>query len=165
VLDNYLPSLTGAELKILLVIIRQTNGWVNRSNTGRKQRDRISHRQFICKTGLCSRIISQTLQKLTEKGLICVSNGDRELLHSSAARKGNPHLFFSLRLSHFSTSTTVKSVDSPPQKGAMYKTNYTKLNKTKLRERFNEVKSVSEVIANMAMLKKTLDTEDCVMDS
>lgn len=137
-IDYYLPTLSNAELKILLVIIRQTHGWIDRNTGKRKLQDRISHNQFIQRTGLSSRIISLSLQKLITKGFICAINGYGEPASTPASRKGNPHLFFSLRLSHFSALTTAKSLHSPSQKVDMYKTNYTKLNKTKLRESIPE---------------------------
>ena len=50
--DLHLPSLTESELKILLIIIRQTYGWIDRYTGKRKLQDRISHSQFITKSGL-----------------------------------------------------------------------------------------------------------------
>jgi hypothetical protein len=57
VLDQYLRTLNASELKILLVIIRHSNGWIDKRTGKRKTRDRISHSQFKGKTGLCSKII------------------------------------------------------------------------------------------------------------
>ena len=45
--DKHLPNISHAELKILLIIIRQTYGWIAPQTKQRKLRDRISHGQFI----------------------------------------------------------------------------------------------------------------------
>jgi hypothetical protein len=42
ILDHYLSSLTAAELKVLLVIVRQTVGWADKCTGKRKIRDRFS---------------------------------------------------------------------------------------------------------------------------
>lgn len=125
--DNYLPSLTGAELKILLVIIRQTYGWVNKCKNGRKKLDRISHSQFKDKTGLCSKIISKATQGLVLKGLIIVSDKAGNQLPNTSDRKGNPRLFYSFQPSYFIPPTMVQSSLGLVYKSIIDKTNYTKL--------------------------------------
>ena len=47
IFDSFLPVLTLAELKVYLIIVRQTNGWVNKATGTRKQSDRISRSQFM----------------------------------------------------------------------------------------------------------------------
>ena len=126
-LDTYLPSLTGAELKILLVIIRQTNGWVDFRTGRRKTRDRISHSQFKEKTGLCSKIISKAIQSLVLKGLITVTDKAGNQLPNASDRKGNPKLFYSFQPSYFIPPTMVQSSLGLVYKSVIDKTNYTKL--------------------------------------
>jgi replication protein O len=150
ILDQYLRTLNRGELKILLVIIRQTYGWIDKRTGHRKTKDRISHSQFKDKTGLCSRIISKALENLVSRGLIIISDQKGNILHRTQERKGNPRLYFSLRLAHFVSPTMVQSSNSPCYKSAMYKTKYAKPNETKLRGRGNGVVSVGEVIAKMA---------------
>src|SRR5690349_13740043 len=91
--DTHLPLLTESELKLILVIIRQTNGWVDKRTGLRKTRDRISHGQFIKKTGLCRRIISKTLQSLIEKNLIQVTCQYGNTLDQPEDRKGVSRMF------------------------------------------------------------------------
>lgn len=74
VVDRYFPILTGAEITILIVIIRQTHGWVDKRTGKRKTRDWISHSQFMKKTGLSRRAISTTVQSLVSKGLITITD-------------------------------------------------------------------------------------------
>ena len=122
ILDHYLPNLSLGELKILLVIIRKTNGWIDKCTGKRKGRDRISHSQFKVKAGLCSRVVSKALQSLILKGLIIASDQTCNLVQTSQERKGNPRLYYSLRLTHFVPPTIVQKSHSPPHKSAMDKT-------------------------------------------
>ena len=126
-LDNYLPSLTGAELKILLVIIRQNYGWMDSRTGKRKTRDRISHSQFKEKTGLCSKIISKAIQSLVLKGLISVTDKSGNQLTNTLDRKGHPKLFHSFQPSYFIPPTMVQNSLGLVYKSVIDKTNYTKL--------------------------------------
>lgn len=128
--DQYLPKLTESELKLLLVVIRQTYGWIDKRTGGRKTRDRISHGQFIQKTGLSRRVISKALKSLADIGLIKITCHSGSLLHNTEDRRGKTSIFYSLnmctqqqRLVHLTTQTCAES--------AYNKTNYTKINKTK----------------------------------
>lgn len=149
VFDKYLPILTESELKILLVIIRQTYGWVDKRTQKRKVRDRISYNQFIQKTGLSRRVISKSVQRLTDKGLINTTCQNGKLLPCVADRRGRLSIFYSLnigtqqpQLVHLTTRTCAEYAHN--------KSNYTKINKTKLREfdgfGANTVKHVAEIL-------------------
>ena len=144
VLDQYLRILSAAELKILLVILRQTNGWLDCRTGRRKTRDRISFTQFIEKTGYSRRMLSKAIQSLVSKGVITVTSATKQILNSATSRKGK-NLYYTFQPVHFSTSTSALSQHQPVHQSAHNKTNYTKLTKTK-----GEVQSVGEVIANMA---------------
>ena len=98
VFDILLPKLTMAELKLLLIIIRQTNGWLHNKTKRRKTRDRISHNQFIQKSGLSRRIVIATIQKLIDKELIIVTDDERTPLRSPTERKGKRRLYYQLTL-------------------------------------------------------------------
>ncbi|MBK8875669.1 MAG: replication protein [Bacteroidetes bacterium] len=79
--DLLLKDLKASELKILLVIIRQTLGWVDKKEIGgRKSRDWISTSQLERKTGLSRRAISSGLASLIEMGLIRLLQNDQDLL-------------------------------------------------------------------------------------
>lgn len=95
VFDTYLPFLSGAEFKLLLIIIRQTNGWIDKRTGYRKTRDRISHSQFMKKTGLSRRVISKALQHLVTAGLVVVTDNQGRFLNQAEHRKGLSHLFYS----------------------------------------------------------------------
>lgn len=127
VLDQYLRTLNASELKILLVIIRQTNGWIDTRTGKRKTRDRISHSQFKEKTGLCSKIISKAIQSLVLKGLISVTDQVGNVLNTTLERKGKLRLFYSFQPSYIIPPTMVQNSLGLVYKSIIDKTNYTKL--------------------------------------
>ena len=147
--DIHLPYLTEGELKILLIIIRQTNGWIDKFTGQRKTRDRITQSQFRIKTGLSPRIISKTLKMLSEKDLIAITDQNNKSLKKSLDRKGKSILYYAIHPMHFTTSTSVQSDIRPVHKSAYNKRNYTKENKTKetrLPIRQNITGSIEEII-------------------
>ena len=62
-IDRYLADLSGAELKVLLAILRRTVGW-------RKESDKISVRQLEAMTGLARHSVLAGIRGLLERGLI-----------------------------------------------------------------------------------------------
>ncbi|KAA3621014.1 MAG: hypothetical protein DWQ02_28440 [Bacteroidetes bacterium] len=130
VFDQYLPSLKESELKILLIIIRQTYGWLNPRTGYRKRRDRITLSQFVQKTGLSRRIVSNALQSLIQKNLISITDYQGNPLLNSDSRKGKSYIFFAFKPVQIPTPTSAKSVHEPVQNCAYNKRN---INKTKYR--------------------------------
>jgi len=96
--DKLLRELNNSELKILLVIIRQTYGWIDIKTEMRKERDRITHSQFILKTGLSRRIISLTIKSLSLKNLIEITDSTGNSLNNGSDRKGQYRIYYSSRL-------------------------------------------------------------------
>lgn len=97
VFDKLLTNLTFSEFKVLMVIIRQTYGWIDQRTRRRKTRDRISHSQFIQKTGLSRRMVSKALQSLVSKGLIAVTDRTGNFLHQPEKRKGVSWMYYSFQ--------------------------------------------------------------------
>lgn len=95
VFDRILTTLTFSEFKVLMIIIRQTYGWIDKRTRKRKTRDRISHGQFIKKTGLSRRMVSKTLQSLVSKDLITITDRNDNLLHQPEKRKGVSWMYYS----------------------------------------------------------------------
>lgn len=144
IFDKHLSLLTLAELKILLVIIRQTLGWVNKKTGNRKTRDRISHAFFISKTRLSRKILSKTIQSLYDKGLIIISDYQKNILDSSEKRKGKTYLYYAIveTLSgQLNDSTYAKKAIEPVHKRYYNKRNYKKENQIK-----ETAQSISEII-------------------
>ncbi len=94
--DKHLPNLTLAELKLLLVILRQTIGWKEKKTGRRKTRDRITHQFFMKKTGLSRKVISKTIQALVVKEYISITDFKGELLDAPHKRKGKSYLYYAL---------------------------------------------------------------------
>ena len=102
--DSLLPHLSIAEVKVLMIIIRQTIGWKDeKSKNGRKCRDWISSSQLQNKTGCSRRAISTGLKNLVQKGLIVVSGFDNTELLNPEERKGKSRLYFQLKSTCFET--------------------------------------------------------------
>lgn len=132
IFDIHLPNLTEAELKTLLIIIRQTFGWRDRYTGERKTRDRISHAQFCVKTGLSKRIVSKTIQTLVVKDLIRITDYRGDELKQAFERKGKTHLYYGIAEPvHQTTPTSAPLQPEPVHKGVYNKTNYTKGIRTK----------------------------------
>jgi len=96
--DVHLKDLSYAELKILLVIIRQTYGWKDKRTGTYKRWDWISQQFFVRKTGLSGRAVSTAISKLISKQLILVKNGKDRLLFHKIERQRESKLYFSCTL-------------------------------------------------------------------
>lgn len=93
--DVYLKELKVAELKVLLVIIRQTLGWsVKRVAKRRKEKDWISNSQLRSKTGSSRRAISAATEVLVRKQLIDVLDYSGNYLLEPWQRKGKMRLYY-----------------------------------------------------------------------
>lgn len=104
VFDLYLKDLNLAELKVLLVIIRQTLGWKDKqTKSERKEYDWISGSQLALKTGASKRAINTAIRILVEKNLIDVLDAFGNLLDSPEKRKGKQKLFFRLATANFAS--------------------------------------------------------------
>lgn len=96
--DVHLPSLGEAELKVLLVIIRHTNGWVNRKTGRRRTYAWITYKRFMNCSGLSRRVMTSTVKSLLAKGLITISTRENIPLDEPRKRNGRTRLYYSLRL-------------------------------------------------------------------
>lgn len=95
--DIYLKELKLAELKVLLIIIRQTLGWADkRGRSGRKEIDWISGRQLCQKTGCSKRSITSATDVLVRKNLITIFDESNNILNTPEKRQGKTKLFYRL---------------------------------------------------------------------
>lgn len=139
ILDQLLPHLSMAELKVLLVIIRQTKGW-------RKKRDWITQSQFIQKTGLSRQTISQTLAILQHHKLISITDRVGVELQTPESRKGKSRLYYTLcDLQHVGLLTLRCKVShtTPVGLSVQDKRNSTKESSTK------GIKSIGEILKGL----------------
>lgn len=155
--DKYLKELNNSELKILLIISRQTHGWIDKKTNKRKEKDRITYSQFISKTGLSRRIISASINSLIEKKLILVSDSSGNILNKPNQRKGKTHIYYSSLLEHMqnlhistcanNSKNMCKKRHQHVQNMVYNKRNYNKTKETKeTKERENNFKHIKEII-------------------
>lgn len=87
IVDELLPHLGDAEFKVLIVVVRQTIGWIEDAETGRrKDRDWISTHQMAVRTGMGERSINRAVQSLVDQHLIETWTEDGRQLTSSKDR-------------------------------------------------------------------------------
>ena len=111
IFDMYLKQLGYAELKVILIIIRQTYGWVDRKTSTHKQRDWISRAFFVKKTGLSKRAVSKAIAQLVDMNLIVVTSCDGTFLMTPEHRKRTNRLYFSCNVpSQTSYQNSIKAV-------------------------------------------------------
>ena len=91
---EYIPTLSEAELKLYLIILRQTLGWQTGHNKARKVYDWISASQFQKKTGLSRRAIGTAISSLTYRNLILIADEHGTVLHTPQLRKGKTRLYY-----------------------------------------------------------------------
>lgn len=94
VIDAILPTLKDTELRVLLVVLRQTWGW--RGPEGKpKERDWLSHRQLKERTGRASEAVSAAVDALVRRGLVCVENEQgAELVTAAERRRVQARLYY-----------------------------------------------------------------------
>lgn len=93
ILDRYLKQLSEKELKVLLVVVRQTIGWVNRHGL-RKERDWISQRYFTNKTGLSGKSVSLAIDMLAQRNFIVPSTSGGKALKTRQSRRGQKRIYY-----------------------------------------------------------------------
>lgn len=134
IFDAWLPRLKDVELRVLLIIIRQTLGWIEDYETGRrKEKDWISRGQLMHKTGRGHTSVSIAIEKLVNGGIIEAYDAGGRLLESPKARSGNKVLYRlnlnPLQKSLFPVDKPVRKVDrwvEPVQNSAGRKVDTTK---------------------------------------
>ncbi len=94
--DKYLCQLKPSETVVLLVIMRQTLGWIDRDG-GRKKRDWITNTQFQYRTSLSDKTISSAIDKLVKRHLIKVTDFYGNVLETSSQRRGKLRIFYELQ--------------------------------------------------------------------
>ena len=98
-LDLTLPELRDTELRVLLVIVRQTLGWQDDTNPGRrKERDWLTQSQLMHRTGRASEAVARAIDGLVRRGLIDVlDRSGTPLLLAVERRRHLGRLYYRLR--------------------------------------------------------------------
>lgn len=147
IFDHHLNQLSHSELKILLFIIRQTYGWKLKDGK-RKTRDRISHSQFVSKTGISRRNLSPIIQSLILKQFITVTDWKGNLLHTPKARKGKAGIYYAPCASTYAVGSkrVCNRKQKPVQLGQHNKTNLSKLKEGDYPKRKTDWERISEIL-------------------
>ncbi len=134
-LDQFLSELHGAEIKVLLVIIRKTLGWQDRRSVhGRKEKDWIASSQFTECSGCSRRAISSAIDVLTKKNLIRIYDKFGNVLQGGDSRKGKQQLFYGLAPTLFSSGDNLGITNgNTVQNGITYAKNAVGISKNVIR--------------------------------
>ena len=162
IINGWAMKLKGSELKVLLLVVRKTLGWVVNSKTGmRKEEDWISYSQLKKTTGLSSQPLSAAIDALCGKyKLIEIRDKNGNQLNTAKKRMvaGRRRLSFFYRLnlntltktSHYfenQNSTALKSKTATVLKIKSYKSNYiTKATLTKDNSNFHSLEDLTDLV-------------------
>lgn len=76
VFDEWMPILGQAEFKVVMVIARQTFGWISEETGGSKARDQISYTQFQGKTGMKNAALTEAITSLEDRGYVLITDAN-----------------------------------------------------------------------------------------
>ena len=152
--DSILPILKPAELKILLIIIRQTYGWIDpRFPKKRKQSDWISQSQFQHKTALSRKAVSTAITSLINRQIVRVY--DARGIEVDGSGKGRKFYAF-----HCPNEQKVpkNGVKSSPQDGNILPTtkeNITKITLHKFQKEMEMAGGFRQLMAQKGIIRIT----------
>ncbi len=92
--DQQLPYLNKAQLKVLLVVIRQTLGWIDPKTKQRKRKDWISISFFSKRTRLTHKSVSMAISELIYKELIVALDSNEKELRDPKDRRGKKRIYY-----------------------------------------------------------------------
>ena len=101
IIRKWMPKLSDVELRVLLVVVDQTLGWVEDEETGRrKDRDWISRGQLMEKTGRSAKHVSKAVKSLVEEHqLVEAVDAKGKLLNTAEKRQAKfGKIFYRLTL-------------------------------------------------------------------
>ncbi len=94
IFDQWLPYLNQAQLKVLMVVIRQTLGWIDPKTKKRKRKDWISIQFFVKRTGLTRKSVSIAISELIYKELIVALDNRECELRQPKDRRGKKRIYY-----------------------------------------------------------------------
>lgn len=143
--DILLKQLSQRELKVLLVIIRQTYGWTrSKGSEHRRSKARILFGQFKKQTGLSIGSIHRAIKELHQRKLIIIYDYHHKELHHPSERQGKPFLMYALDMQHLSSL-----IEAPPHLSAVQHTSIT-----------SDTRHLSPVIHNKRKKKKKKERDE-----
>ncbi len=98
-LDRVMPTLRDTELRVLLVVVRQTLGWQDGPNPSRrKERDWLTQSQLMRRTGRASEAVSAAVDGLVRAKLVEVQDRwGRPLVTPAERRRSLGKLYYRLQ--------------------------------------------------------------------
>ncbi len=149
-----IKELSESELKVLLIIIRQTDGWFDKETGTRKETDRITINQFASNTGLSRKAITYALDSLFKRKMITILDSYGNILDNRGKRRGKTVIFYSTQIKQAKNLRIQTSVNfsifqrkffqKPAKILRITKETNTKENITKERE--NEIRHIKEIL-------------------
>ena len=85
--DAEMPLLKDTELRVLLIVLRQTWGWRDKATGRPKERDWLTHGRLKKSTGRASEAVSAAVDGLVRRGLIIVEDAAGNALATPAQRR------------------------------------------------------------------------------
>ena len=112
-LDRVMPTLRDTELRVLLIVVRQTLGWQAWPGSAhRKERDWLTQSQLMRRTGRASGAVSRAVDALVQSGLIIVTDrAGMPLKASDERRRHLGHLYYQLGTGGVTVDNFPKNVD------------------------------------------------------
>lgn len=142
--DVLLKTLSEKELKVILVVIRQTLGWVD-AKGNRKRRDWISQKYFTNKAGLSGKAVSQAIELLVDKNLIMATTAEGKILSSAVSRRGQDRIYYECSVLLLkNVHRALENTSQDPQK----KSHNTKPTSYKTKPANQNPRSISEILSN-----------------
>ena len=113
-LDRVMPMLRDTELRVLLVVVRQTLGWQSGINPARrKARDWLTQSQLMRRTGRASGAVSHAVDALVQAGLIIVTDRSGKPLKAADERRRHlGHLYYQIGSGGEIVDNLPKNVDN-----------------------------------------------------
>lgn len=113
-LDRVMPALRDTELRVLLVVVRQTLGWQSGTNPARrKERDWLTQSQLMRRTGRANGAVAHAVDALVQAGLIIVTDrAGTPLKGADDRRRHLGHLYYQLGSGGESVDNLPNSVDN-----------------------------------------------------
>lgn len=133
-IDKVMPKLRDTELRVLLVVVRQTLGWqVGKDPLLRKERDWLTQSQLMRRTGRASGAVAHAVDALVRLDLIDVLDVKGRPLHTPAERRRHlGRLYYRL---HLTEGAEVPHAGGAPAKREHAKPHTTRYNKYKNTQR------------------------------
>jgi len=120
--NGEMKKMNETELKIVLIVTRQTLGWYDEITGDRKKQDRISQKQFMEKSGKSNRAVSTAIENCLENGWIEAYDIKGNPLHTPQERKGKKIIY---RLGNMFLSKINPSRNNPQDKKPVKKVHRT----------------------------------------